>query len=228
VSLELAQEGSHVIVNYAKSEGPARETVEEIIARGGTAEAWKADVSDEPQVRRMFSSIKKVHGRVDVLVNNAGVTNDGFLVMMSARKFESVLGTNLMGTFLCSREALRIMAHQRRGSIVNISSLAGLAGAEGQSNYSASKGAVIAFTRSLAREGGPMGVRANVVAPGLIDTDMIRTIPPPVFGGLMQLVTLGRVGTPQEVANLVAFIASPKASYMTGRTYVIDGGMSVG
>lgn len=225
IAKDLAREGATVAVNYNQSDEAAKRVVANIESEGHQAIAVQADVSDEKAVKQMFRRLRDEFGHLDVVVNNAGIVDDGFLMMMSLRKFESVLRVNLLGTFICSREALKMMARERKGSIVNIASVSGMIGMEGQLNYSASKGGIIAFTKGLAREAAPQGVRANVVAPGFIETDMIKRVPPPLMGLYTQLIPLQRIGRPEEVACAVSFVASPKASYMTGGVLVVDGGL---
>ncbi|MBA2281425.1 MAG: 3-oxoacyl-ACP reductase FabG [Actinomycetota bacterium] len=227
-AIDLAAEGCEVLVGFNSGEDAAKEVVAAIEGAGGRARAVQVDVADERSVKSLFREIRKEHGRLDVCVNNAGIAEDGFLMMMSSRKFTSVVQTNLMGTFYCCRDALKLMAHQGSGSIVNISSASGIAGMEGQANYSASKGGIIAFTKSLAREAAGQGVRANVVAPGFIETDMTRAVPPHLIALYTSVVPLRRVGQPEEVAYMVSFLASSKASYMTGKVVVIDGGLVIG
>lgn len=231
IARELATEGAGVIVNYVKRADAAEETVAEIVGLGGRAWAMQADVSVEDDVRRLFRRIRQEHGRLRILVNNAGVIADGFAVMMSLAKWRRVMATNADAAFLCSREALRAMvgsrdAAQRGGAIVNVASIAGIAGVGGQANYSASKGAMIALTRSLAKEAGPMGVRVNAVAPGFVGTDMIADVPRDVVDAYVKLVPLQRIGEAREVASLVCFLASERASYMTGQCVAVDGGFT--
>ena len=178
VALDLAAHGNHVVINYSRSEDQAKELVSQIEANGGSASLAQADVTDEAAVREMFRSLRSEHGRLDVLVTSAGVTRDKHLVAMSSDLFTETMDINMKGTFLACREALRIMQHQRRGAIVTLSSSSGLDGGfPGQTNYVASKGAIIAFSKALSYEAAPYGVRVNVVAPGFVETDMTRMIP---------------------------------------------------
>ncbi|MFD1149141.1 3-oxoacyl-ACP reductase FabG [Saccharothrix hoggarensis] len=225
VALDLASHGVHVVVNYSRSEQPAKELVAQIEADGGSASTAGADVTDEAAVRAMFQAVRAEHGRLDVLVTSAGVTRDRFMVVMGTKDFRETMDVNMTGTFLACREALRIMQHQRRGSIVTLSSSSGLDGGfPGQTNYVASKGAIIAFTKALSNEAAPHGVRANCVAPGFIATDMTKSIPAKIRAEYESRIRLGRMGTPEEVAQLVTFLASDRASYITSETFVANGG----
>lgn len=225
VAVDLAAHGVHVVVNYSRSEESAKELVARIAADGGSASAVRADVTDEDAVREMFRALRAEHGRLDVLVTSAGVTRDRHLVAMSSAQFHETMDINMTGTFLVCREALRFMQLQRRGAIVTISSASGLDGGfPGQTNYVASKGAIIAFTKALSYEAAPHGVRVNVVAPGFVETDMTRVIPAKLRENYASRIRLGRMGRPEEVANLVTFLASDKASYITSETFVANGG----
>ncbi|GAA4535640.1 MULTISPECIES: 3-oxoacyl-ACP reductase FabG [Nonomuraea] len=225
VALDLAREGAHVIVNYARSEQDAKEVVALIEEEGGSATSARADVTDEESVRRVFREIRADHGRLDVLVTSAGITQDRFLIAMSLEQFRGPVDTNLIGTFLTCREALKLMQHQRSGSIVTLSSSSGLDGGfPGQTNYVASKGAIIAFTHALSNEAAPHGVRANVVAPGFVATDMTRKVPVAIRKQYESRIRLGRMGRPEEIASIVSFLASDKASYMSGSVVVAHGG----
>lgn len=222
---DLAANGARVIVGYNQSDLDAKQVVEDIELAGGEALAVHLDVTDEAAVRTVFRFVKKEFGRIDVLVSNAGVTNDGFLSTMSTEKFQSVLDVNLRGTFLTCREALKVMAFQRSGVIVTISSATGQAGREGQANYSASKGAILSFSKALAKESGMHNVRANVVAPGFIATDMVKVIRPDLRKSYESYISLARMGRPEEVAHVVTFLASDLASYVHGACFVVDGGL---
>ncbi|MFB9534253.1 3-oxoacyl-ACP reductase FabG [Nonomuraea roseola] len=225
VALDLAREGAHVIVNYAQSERDAKEVADQIAQEGGSASAVQADVTDEDAVKRLFRTVRADHGRLDVLVTSAGVTRDRYLIAMSLEQFRAPVDTNLVGTFLACREALKLMQHQRSGSIVTISSSSGLDGGfPGQTNYVASKGAIIAFTHALSNEAAPHGVRANVVAPGFVATDMTRKVPADIKKRYESRIRLGRMGRPEEIASIVSFLASDKASYMSGSVVVAHGG----
>ncbi len=227
ICLELASRGATVIVNYRSSEDAAREVVAEIEANGGTASAWQADVGDEEQVKDMFKSItsKESHGTIDILVNNAGMTRDNVIMMMKPEDFDAVINTNLRSTWLCCKTAVRTMMRKRTGSIINITSVVGIAGNGGQTNYAASKAGIIGMTKSLAKEVAPRGITVNAVAPGFVGTDMTADLSDELKEGAISAIPLGRMGTPEDIATAVAFLASPGASYITGQTLVVDGGM---
>jgi 3-oxoacyl-[acyl-carrier protein] reductase len=225
VALDLAREGAHVLVNYARSEADAKEVVALIEEEGGSASLIQADVTDEEAVQRMFAGIRAGHGRLDVLVTSAGITRDRHVVAMSLEQFLEPMDVNMTGTFLCCRAALRIMQHQRRGAIVLVSSASALDGGfPGQTNYAASKGAIIAFGLALAKEAAPHGVRVNVMAPGFVATDMTRNVPAAIRKQYETRIRLGRMGRPEEIAGAVTFLASDKASYITGEVLVAHGG----
>ncbi|MCK2216248.1 SDR family oxidoreductase [Actinomadura sp. ATCC 31491] len=225
VALDLAREGAHVLVNYARSEREAKEVVALAEEAGGSAAAVQADVTDEESVRAMFRAVRADHGRLDVLVTSAGITADRYLIAMGLEQFRAPVETNLIGTFLACREGLKLMQHQRSGSIVTLSSSSGLDGGfPGQTNYVASKGAIVAFTHALSNEAAPHGVRANVVCPGFVATDMTRKVPGHLKKQYESRIRLGRMGRPEEIASIVSFLASDKASYMSGSVVVAHGG----
>ncbi|AWH95999.1 MULTISPECIES: 3-oxoacyl-ACP reductase FabG [Dietzia] len=222
---EFARSGVHVLVNYSASAGSAQETVSEIAEAGGTAEAVQCDVTEEDSVRDLFKKIRADHRRLDIAVTSAGVTNDRHLVGMSTRQYRETMSVNMDGTFYVCREAMRMMQARRAGAIVTVSSASGLDGGfPGQTNYAASKGAIIAFTRALALEGARHGIRANAVAPGFVETDMTRAVPAHLRNGYANRIRLGRMGYPEEIANIIAFLASDKASFVTGEVLVANGG----
>ncbi|BAC91447.1 3-oxoacyl-[acyl-carrier-protein] reductase [Gloeobacter violaceus] len=222
-ALALASEGAAVAVNYSRSEEAAQQVVAAIEAAGGQAVALKADVADPEQVERLFADLLAKYGRLDALVNNAGITRDGLILRMSLEDWNDVVSLNLTGTFLCLKAASRIMLKQRSGRVVNISSTSGVAGNAGQANYSAAKAGVLGLTRSAARELGSRGITVNAVAPGFIATDMTSALE---LEPILAQVPLRRVGQPEEVAGLVRFLcADPAAAYITGQVITIDGGM---
>jgi 3-oxoacyl-[acyl-carrier protein] reductase len=227
ISLELAARGATVIINFRSNGDAAREVVAEIEANGGTAETWQADVSNEEQVNAMFKSItsKDNHGTIDILVNNAGMTRDNVIMMMKPSDFDDVISTNLRSTWLCCKTAVRTMMRKRTGTIINITSVVGIAGNGGQTNYAASKAGIIGMTKSLAKEVAPRGITVNAVAPGFVGTDMTADLSDEVKGKAVEAIPLGRMGTPEDIAQAVAFLASPGATYITGQTLVVDGGM---
>ena len=223
IALLAAENHAHVIINYNKNEKGAAELVDMIHGKGFSASMIKADVSSEDEVKDMFSSIKEKHSRIDVLVNNAGLMRNSLLALTSTELFDHTIDVNLKGTFLCTRFALNMMRKQRSGRIINISSIVGLQGYEGQAVYSASKAAVIGFTRSVAKELGRYGITVNAIAPGLIETDLIKDIKPDIREKMLSNISLGRIGTPEDVAKIVLFLSSDLASYVSGSVIAVDG-----
>jgi 3-oxoacyl-[acyl-carrier protein] reductase len=213
-----------VAVNYISGEEKAREVVHEIESAGGEAALAQADVGDSPAVRAMVRQVVDRWGRIDILVNNAGIVRDTLLPRMSDDAWDEVINTNLRGAYLCTRFALRSMMGTG-GRIINVSSLAGATGNPGQANYSAAKGGLNAFTRSVAREVGPLGITVNAVAPGFFVTDMTDGLPAEARQSILERIPLRRFGAPEDVAELVAFLASDRAAYITGQIINIDGGV---
>jgi len=225
IALKLSSLGSRVAVNYRYREAEANSVVGAIISRGGgEAVAIKADVADAESVRAMVQQVTDSWGKIDILVNNAGINRDTLLLRMSEQDWDDVIDTNLRGAYLCTRFALRSMIRQGWGRIINISSIAGVMGNPGQSNYAASKGGLIAFTKSVAREMGSRSITVNAVAPGFIVTEMTDKLPPERKQSILAMIPLQRFGEPEDVAELVAFLAAEKAGYITGQVISIDGG----
>jgi len=227
IALILAHYGASVVVNYCGSKEKAEEVVEEIITKGGTATAYQADVADFDAVKTMFADVIKQYGKLDILVNNAGITRDNLILKMSEEEFDGVINTNLKGVFNCLKQASRIMLKQKSGRIINISSISGVCGNAGQVNYSASKAGVIGMTKSLAKELGSRGITVNAVAPGYIKTDMTAVLSDDLKEKISELIPLKRLGEVEDIAETVAFLASEKASYITGQTIQVDGGMGI-
>lgn len=224
-AVDLASEGARVAVCYSRNADAAKEVVAEIEAAGGEATALAADVSDEQQVRSLFRQVKEEYGKLDILVANAGISRDRYVTTMGLGEFREVVDTNVIGTFLSCREAMRMMTYQRSGAIVAVSSVTSIEGGfNGTASYTASKGAITSFARTLAREAAAYGIRVNVVAPGFVETDMIAKMPPGVRKGYESSIRLGRIGRPEEIAYLISFLASPKAEYITSSVFVADGG----
>lgn len=227
IARTLALQGAIVIVNYCGSTGKAEETVQEIEAAGGRAEAMQCDVSDFKKAAEMMEYVVKKYQRVDILVNNAGITRDGLLMKMTEEDFDAVVNTNLKGAFHCIRHVARQMVKQRSGRIINISSVSGVLGNAGQVNYSASKAGIIGLTKSAARELASRGITVNAVAPGFIKTDMTEKLSDSVKEGVTAQIPLKAFGETKDVAYAVAFLASEEAGYITGQVLCVDGGMAM-
>lgn len=226
-ALALSRAGSRVAVNYSASKEAALGVVEEIKSAGGEAFAVQADVSRAADAAKMVSEVLERYGRLDILVNNAGITRDNLLLRLGEDSWDAVLDTNLKGVYNCLRAAARPMLKQRFGRVVNLASVAGLMASPGQVNYSAAKAGVIALTRTLAREFGSRNITVNAVAPGFIETDMTRELPGEARESYLKRIALERFGRPEEVAEVIVFLVSPAAGYITGQTVVVDGGLSI-
>ncbi len=227
IALEVARRGANVAFNYLKSEEQAVSLAAEIEALGVKARASKVDVGELKAVREMVNAAKSAFGRIDGVVNNAGLTRDKLLMMMTEEDWAEVIRTNLTGAFNVARAAVFIMMKAKRGSILNITSISGLIGMPGQANYSASKAGLIGLTKSLAKEVGRLGVRVNALALGFIETDMTAVLPPENKQAALGMIPLGRFGTVEDVAPMAAFLLSDAAVYITGTVIQVDGGLAM-
>ena len=223
IALTLGQAGDAVAVNYAGSESAAEAVKNEIIAAGGKAFTLQGDVSSPDDVERMFKVVKEEFGFLDLLVNNAGITRDSLLIRMKESSWDEVIATNLKGNFLAMKAAAAMMIRRKKGSIINISSVVGVAGNAGQANYCASKAGVIGLTKSVAREIGSRGITVNAIAPGFIDTEMTAVLPDDVKKAMGEQIPLKRFGTTEDVAQAAVFLASDRAAYITGQVLCVDG-----
>ena len=227
IATRLAEEGANLAISYRSNDAAAQETVERVRELGVECELFKGDVSSPADVEALFGGANAAFGRVDILVNNAGITRDNLMMRMKEEEFDEVLRTNLKGTYLCTRAVLRPMIRARSGRIVNVSSVVGLVGNAGQANYAASKAGIIGFTKSVAREVAQRGITVNAVAPGYVETELTGSLPEKVKDQIRDQVPAGRFGEPEEVAEVVAFLAGEASGYVTGQTIAVDGGMTM-
>lgn len=227
IALTLAKEGATVIINYNGSKERAEEVKNTIESTGGSASIYQCNVSDFQACEEMIKNLVKEFGHIDILVNNAGITKDNLIMKMKEEDFDAVLNINLKGTFNTIRHLSRQMLKQRSGKIINISSISGILGNAGQANYAASKAGVIGLTKTMARELASRGITVNAVAPGFVDTEMTEVLSEEVKEAACRQIPLGRFGKPSDIANMVAFLASDKADYITGQVLSVDGGMNI-
>ncbi len=225
IGIKLASLGAKIAVNYLANDAEASTVASTIEGQGGQVLLVKANVADSEAVKNMVRQVTEKWGNIDILVNNAGITRDSLLPRMSDDAWDSVINTNLRGAYLCTKFVLRSMMNQPWGRIINIASLAGVIGNQGQANYSASKGGLIAFTKAVAREVGSRNITANVIAPGFFVTDMTNQLSPEARDAILSRIPLKRFGQPEDLAELVAFLASEKSAYITAEVICIDGGV---
>jgi len=226
-SLCLAEAGARVIINYYRSQDEAEKVKDQIARSGHDAEIFQADIGVPEEIGKLFAFIRKEQGRLDILVNNAGIIKDNLLLSMTLPEWDKVMNLNLRGAFLCTQHAAEMMLSNHSGKVINIASISAIKGGRGQTNYAAAKGGLIAFTRACAVELSGKGIQVNAILPGVITTDMTTRVRKRAGEMILKEIPGGRFGVPADVANLVVFLASDKADYITGQTIVIDGGLSV-
>lgn len=226
-AIRLAADGYTVVINYSRSDEDAQKTLDEIRANGGDGMIYKADVSNLTEVKKMIREVDKTYGQIDVLVNNAGIVRDEYLLMLNPDTLDKCLDLNIKGYFYCAQQAVLKMFRKKSGVVINMSSVSGSFALPGQSVYSATKGAVNSMTRTMAKELAGSGIRVNAVAPGFIETDMLDALPPEKKEEYLKVIPMHRLGKAEEVANLVSMLASDGMSYMTGQILTLDGGLSL-
>ena len=226
-ALKFAANGAKVAINFAGNLAKAEEVKNEIESNGGEALLVQGNVADFEKVGEIVEKVVETWGKIDVLVNNAGITRDNLLLKMSEKDFDEVIATNLKGVFNCTKAVTKLMMKQRSGRIVNMSSVVGLMGNAGQANYSAAKAGIIGFTKSVAKEFAARGITVNAIAPGFIGTDMTDAIPEKIKTEMISKIPLGRIGDPEDVANAALFFVSEEAKYITGQIICVDGGMAM-
>jgi 3-oxoacyl-[acyl-carrier protein] reductase len=225
ISLLLAEQGANVVANFSKDVEAAENLISEAKSKRLSLGLFKTDVTQFDQAKEMIEETFGQYGKIDVLVNNTGLVRDNFLMLMSDEDWDSLLRANLTSVFYCCRAVIRKMIPQRSGKIINISSISGILGTPGQTNYAATKGGMISFTKSLARELGPFNIHVNAVAPGLIESEVVSKMPKEKLDAIIKSSSLGRIGKPEDVAQAVLFLASNHSDYITGQTIVVDGGI---
>lgn len=222
----FASESATVIILDLMQEA-VDEAVKKLTDKGYKADGYTGNVTKSEEMENVFNTVAAKHGRIDILVNNAGITKDNLLLRMKEEEWDAVIAVNLRGTFICTQKAFKVMMKQRSGSIINIASVIGLMGNAGQANYAATKGGLIAFTKSCAKEFAPRNIRVNAVAPGFIQTEMTAKLPPEVVESYGKAIPLGKMGLPEDVAKLCLFFASEDSAYITGQTLAVDGGLTM-
>jgi len=225
ICLLFAEEGARVVANFSKDVAAAEELMKEVQSKGLHIGLFKADVTQFDQVKEMVEETFAQYGRIDILVNNVSLIRDNFLMLMSDDDWDSLIKANLNSLFYCCKTVIRKMIPERKGKIINISSISGILGTSGQANYATTKGGMISFTKSLARELGPFNIHVNAVAPGLIESEVVSKMPKEKVEAIIKSSSLGRIGKPEEVARAVLFLASEHSNYITGQTIVVDGGI---
>lgn len=226
-AIRLAADGYTVVINYSRSDEEAQKTLDEIRANGGDGMIYKADVSNLTEVKKMIREVDKTYGQIDVLVNNAGIVRDEYLLMLNPDTLDKCLDLNIKGYFYCAQQAVLKMFRKKKGVVINMSSVSGSFALPGQSVYSATKGAVNSMTRTMAKELAGSGIRVNAIAPGFIETDMLDALPPEKKEEYLKVIPMHRLGKAEEVASLVSMLASDEMSYMTGQILTLDGGLSL-
>jgi len=224
IAIRFADNGAKVVIIYSTNDKAAKEVERYISDNGSVVVSFKGSVADYQDIINIIKETKKRFGRIDILVNNAGIKRDGFLMFTRESDWDEVINTNLKGTFLCTKEILKTMISQKSGRIINITSLTGVVGQAGQTNYAASKGGIISFTKALAKEVAPFGILVNAIAPGFIETDMLKDVPPETLKESIDMIPLKRFGKPEEVADVALFLASDMSTYITGQIIHANGG----